>query len=125
MLVAITLGTVATVYNTSHLTPTVINYTQLRSIGEASTAQSIAVEGERFIVITNDGAELQAVVTNDALQKEIISLFAGANVPIEFRLAPPRHHDDGFKLGDSDLNAVVAGCRWMARYSKRGRQRRL
>ncbi|MEJ7618236.1 MAG: hypothetical protein WKF30_15015 [Pyrinomonadaceae bacterium] len=82
-------GAVTAFIKTNQVAPREINYTQLRAIGEASNAQSISVEGERFTVITREGAVLQAVVTNDAAQQEIVNLFVKNSLPIEFRSLRP------------------------------------
>lgn len=82
-------GTLTVLIKTNTVAPREINYTQLRAIGEASSAQSISVEGERFTVITRDGSVLQAVVTNDAAQQEIVNLFVKNGLPIEFRSLRP------------------------------------
>lgn len=66
-----------------------INYTQLRSIGEASSAQALSVEGELLTVVGRDGKQFQAIVTNEQAQQEIIELFSKNNVPIEFHSLRP------------------------------------
>lgn len=66
-----------------------INYTQLRHIGAASAATSLSIEGEVLTVTTQDDTVLQAVVTNQGAQQDIISLFAGNNIPIDFRSLQP------------------------------------
>lgn len=76
-------------YASSQAFPQQINYTQLREIGESSAAQQVYVEGERFTVVARDGRTLQAVVTNDAAQQEIVSLFVKNNLPVEFRSLRP------------------------------------
>lgn len=82
-------GAALSFYGSNHISPQEINYTQLKAIGESSSAEQIFVEGERFTVITRDGAMLQAVVTNDAAQQEIVNLFVKNNLPVEFRSLRP------------------------------------
>ena len=66
-----------------------INYSQLRAIGEAAAAATLSIEGEVLTVTSRDGVVSQAVVTNEAAQQEIVSLFSKNNVPVEFRSLRP------------------------------------
>lgn len=88
-LLLIALGAFEVFYQNRQTSVREINYTQLRAIGEEATAQSLYVEGELLTVTNKTGARLQAIVTNEAAQQEIINLFAQHNVPIEFRSLRP------------------------------------
>ena len=66
-----------------------INYTQLRTLGETNGAASLKIDGEQLTVTGRDGSILQAVVTNEAAQQEIIAVFAKSNVPVEFSSLQP------------------------------------
>lgn len=62
-----------------------INYTQLHALGSDSVASYVSVEGESLTVTTKDGRILQAFVTSEAAQQEIVETFRKDNIPIEFR----------------------------------------
>ena len=66
-----------------------INYTQLRALGDAGVATSLAVEGEVLMVTEKDGSIAQAIVTNEAAQQEVISTFTKNSIPVEFRSLKP------------------------------------
>ena len=66
-----------------------INYTQLRALGQSSAAEKLNINGELLTVIGRDGLISQAVVTNEAAQKEIVDVFIKSNVPVEFNSLQP------------------------------------
>ncbi|HVF50496.1 MAG TPA: ATP-dependent zinc metalloprotease FtsH [Pyrinomonadaceae bacterium] len=66
-----------------------INYTQLHTLGEASDALSLNVEGELLTVRQKDGSLSQTVVTNEAAQQEIVRTFTRNSVPVEFQSQRP------------------------------------
>jgi cell division protease FtsH len=66
-----------------------INSTQLRAIGESSTAGSLSVDDELLTVTARDGSVSQAIVTNAATQNEIVSTFQKNNIPVEFHSMKP------------------------------------
>src|SRR3954451_16484013 len=59
-----------------------INATQLRQIGEAGQSTLLSVDGELLTVTLQDGTQSQAVVTNQAAQHDLITLFDKANVQV-------------------------------------------
>jgi cell division protease FtsH len=61
-----------------------INYTELRAMGEASTASALSIDGELLTVTGRDGSLSQAVVPNSAAQQEIADVFAKNNVPVDY-----------------------------------------
>ena len=61
-----------------------INYTELRALGEASTATALRIDGELLSVTQRDGSISQAVVPNSAAQQEIADVFAKNNVPVDY-----------------------------------------
>ncbi len=66
-----------------------IDYTRLRAPDEIAAAASLSVDGELLTVTQKNGVLLQAVVTNEAAQQEIVSAFAKNNIPVKFRSLRP------------------------------------
>jgi len=62
-----------------------INYSQLFETAANSRAVSLSIEGELMTVQQVDGTLLQAIVTSDAAQQNVIEAFRKANVPVGFR----------------------------------------
>jgi cell division protease FtsH len=66
-----------------------INYSQLYSFAEAGTAVALQIEGETLTVTKADGSLVQATVTGETAQHEVVQLFRKNNVPVEFRPLQP------------------------------------
>jgi len=66
-----------------------INYSQLYTLGEAGGATSLLVEGETLTVTRADGSIVEATVTGEAAQHELVQIFRQKNVPVEFRPVQP------------------------------------
>ena len=66
-----------------------INYTELRALGEASTATALSIDGELLTVTQRDGSISQAVVPNTEAQQEIADVFAKNNVPVDYQSLRP------------------------------------
>jgi len=66
-----------------------INYSQLYTLASASGVASLTVEGETITVTRQDGSLVEAVVTGEAAQHEIVEMFRKNNVPVEFRALQP------------------------------------
>ena len=66
-----------------------INYSQLYSLAEASGAVALSVEGETLTVTKADGSLVEATVTGEATQHEVVQLFRKNNVPVEFKPLQP------------------------------------
>jgi len=66
-----------------------INYSQLYSLAGATGAASLTVEGETITIRRQDGSMVEAVVTGETAQHEIVELFRKNNVPVEFRALQP------------------------------------
>jgi cell division protease FtsH len=62
-----------------------INYSQLYSLAEAGGAAALQIEGETMTVTRADGSLVEATVTGQSPQNDVIQLFRKNNVPIEFR----------------------------------------
>ena len=82
---------VASIIEYQHHQPPIqkINYSQLYSLGGTAGAISLTVEGETLTVRKQDGTLVEAVVTGEAAQHEIVELFRKSNVPVEFRALQP------------------------------------
>ncbi|HKV36299.1 MAG TPA: ATP-dependent zinc metalloprotease FtsH [Pyrinomonadaceae bacterium] len=62
-----------------------INYSQIYSLAEAGGATGLQIEGETMTVTRQDGSIVQATVTGEAPQNDVVQLFRKHNVPVEFR----------------------------------------
>jgi cell division protease FtsH len=67
--------------------PTVakINYSQLYSVAETKAGAALTVQGDSVTVKKTDGSIVEATVTSQAAQHDVIEAFRKNNVPIEFR----------------------------------------
>jgi cell division protease FtsH len=66
-----------------------INYSQLYNVAQTSRGVALVIEGETLTVRTSDGSLVEATVTGQAAQQEVIELFRKNNAPIEFRPVQP------------------------------------
>ena len=66
-----------------------INYSQIYNVAQTSSGVALVIEGEELTVRKVDGSLVQATVTGQAAQQEVIELFRKNNVPIEFRPVQP------------------------------------
>jgi cell division protease FtsH len=66
-----------------------INYSQLYNVAQTSGCLALVIEGEELTVRKANGALVEATVTGQAAQQEVIELFRKNNVPIEFRPVQP------------------------------------
>jgi len=66
-----------------------INYSQLYNVAQTSRGVGLVIEGETLTVRTSDGSLVEATVTGQAAQQEVIELFRKNNAPIEFRPVQP------------------------------------
>lgn len=66
-----------------------INYSQLYNVAQTSGGLALVIEGETLTVRQTDGSLVEATVTGQAAQHEVIELFRKAKVPIEFRPVQP------------------------------------
>jgi cell division protease FtsH len=66
-----------------------INYSQLYGFAEAGAAVALQIEGETLTVTKADGSLVQATVTGETAQHEVVQLFRKNNVPVEFRPLQP------------------------------------
>jgi len=74
-----------------HYQPVVekINYSQLYQLAETNAGASLTVEGETLTVKRQDGSIVEATVTGEAAQHEVVELFRKHSVPVEFRPLQP------------------------------------
>jgi cell division protease FtsH len=66
-----------------------INYSQLYNVAQTTGGVALVIEGETLTVRKVDGSVVEATVTGQAAQQEVIELFRKSNVPIEFRPVQP------------------------------------
>jgi len=66
-----------------------INYSQLYAFAEAGSATALQVEGETMTVTKADGSLVEATVTGETAQHEVVQLFRKNNVPVEYRPLQP------------------------------------
>src|SRR5687768_12140288 len=66
-----------------------INYSQLYGFAEVGGAIALHVEGETLTVTKADGSLVEATVTGETAQHEVVQLFRKNNVPVEFRPLQP------------------------------------
>ncbi len=90
-IISITLTVAATVVNYQRQLPPVakINYSQIYGIAEVGGAAALQVEGATMTVTKTDGTLVEATVTGETAQHEIVQLFRKNNVPVEFRPVQP------------------------------------
>ena len=98
-IITISLCIAATIVKYQRQQPPVqkINYSQLYGFAEAGTAVALQVAGETLTVTKADGSLVEATVTGETAQHEVVQLFRKNNVPVEFR-----------PLGPSMLSSVVS-----------------
>ncbi|HZN09746.1 MAG TPA: ATP-dependent zinc metalloprotease FtsH, partial [Pyrinomonadaceae bacterium] len=66
-----------------------INYSQLYSFAAAGNVIALQVEGEILTLTKNDGSRVEAIVTGEGPQNDVVQLFRKNNVPVEFRPLQP------------------------------------
>jgi len=66
-----------------------INYSQLYTFAETGGAVALQVDGETLTLTKADGTLVEATVTGESPQNEVVQLFRKNNVPVEFRPLQP------------------------------------
>ncbi|HEY3580321.1 MAG TPA: ATP-dependent zinc metalloprotease FtsH [Pyrinomonadaceae bacterium] len=66
-----------------------INYSQLYSLAETGGATALTIEGETVTVTRPDGSIVEATVTGETTQHDIVQLFSQHHVPVEFQPVQP------------------------------------
>src|SRR6266404_488585 len=67
----------------------VVNSTELRQMADCSQANLLKIDGELLTASLKDGTQVQAVVTNQVAQNELIALFDKSSVPVEYTSLRP------------------------------------
>lgn len=90
-LVLLTLAVIASVVVYTRYQPVTekINYSQLYSLASITGVASLTVEGDTMTVKKQDGSLVEAIVTGETAQHEIVEAFRKNNVPVEFRALQP------------------------------------
>jgi cell division protease FtsH len=67
-----------------------INYSQLYSLAEAGGGVALLqIEGETVTLTKSDGSLVEATVTGEATQHDVVQMFRKHNVPVEFKPVQP------------------------------------
>jgi cell division protease FtsH len=66
-----------------------INYSELYTVAKISSGVALIVEGETLTVRKADGTAVEATVTGESAQHEVVELFRKNNLPVEFRPVQP------------------------------------
>ncbi|HKU76349.1 MAG TPA: ATP-dependent zinc metalloprotease FtsH [Pyrinomonadaceae bacterium] len=120
-LALIVAGTIA-IYQAQLSSVQKINYSQLYNLAQTGGAASLAVEGETLTVTKADGTLVEATVTGETTQAEVVQLFRKNNVPIEFRPLQPGLLSDVLSWGLPILMLGVVGfASWKLYSSMSGR----
>lgn len=120
-LALIVAGTIA-IYQTQLSSVQKINYSQLYNLAQTGGAVALAVEGETLTVTKADGTLVEATVTGETTQAEVVQLFRKNNVPIEFRPLQPGLLSDVLSWGLPILMLGVVGfASWKLYSSMSGR----
>jgi cell division protease FtsH len=77
------------IYQWQQLPIQTINYSQLYTLAETGGATALSVEGETLTVTKADGSLVEATVTGESTQHDVVQLFRKNNVPVEFRPIQP------------------------------------
>ena len=90
-IITICLTITATFVNYQRQLPPVqkINYSQIYGLAEVGGAVALQVEGATLTVTKADGSLVEATVTGEAAQHEVVQLFRKNNVPVEYRPVQP------------------------------------
>lgn len=65
------------------------NYSELYNLAAAGNIVALQVEGETLTLTRNDGSRVDAIVTGEGPQNDVVQLFRKNNVPVEFRPLQP------------------------------------
>jgi cell division protease FtsH len=99
-----------------------INYSQLYGFAEAGGAVALQVSGETLTVTRADGSLVEATVTGEATQHEVVQLFRKNNVPVEFKPIEPGLLASFISWGLPFLTlALIAFAGWRIYASMSGR----
>ena len=67
-----------------------INYSQLYSLAEAGSGVALLqIQGESVTLTKADGSLVEATVTGEATQHDVVLMFRKHNVPVEFKPVQP------------------------------------
>ncbi len=67
----------------------VVNSTELRQMADSSQANLLKIDGELLTASLKDGTQVQAVVTNQVAQSELIAVYDKSSVPVEYTSLRP------------------------------------
>jgi cell division protease FtsH len=112
----------AVIYQRQSVVSQKINYSELYSLAESTTALLVTIEGDVLTVQAKDGSLLQATVTSEIARQGVVELFRKNNVPIEFSSLRPGALATVFNWSIPLLTfALVGFVGWRAYCSMSGR----
>jgi len=99
-----------------------INYSQLYSMAEAGGVAGLQIEGETMTVTRADGSLVQATVTGEGPQNDVVQLFRKNNVAVEFKPLRPGLLESVLNWGLPFLTlGLIAVAAWRIYASLSGR----
>ena len=87
--ICLTIATAVVTYQRQQPPVQTINYSQIYSLAEAGGVAALQVEGSTLTVTKVDGSLVEATVTGETAQHEVVQLFRKNNVPVEYRPVQP------------------------------------
>jgi cell division protease FtsH len=89
VIISFTVTVTVVLYQRSQPVVQKINYSELYKVAQTSAGLSLIVEGETLTVQKADGTVVEATVTGESAQHEVVDLFRKNNMPVEFRPVQP------------------------------------
>src|SRR3990172_2956285 len=85
LLASLALATYLFVRQRNRITVQKINYSELYRVAEGGSAASLSVQGDMATVKNHDGTLMEALITSQPAQLEIVNLFRKSNITVEFK----------------------------------------
>jgi cell division protease FtsH len=121
-LLVLTATIAAVIYQRPSVASQKINYSQLYSLAESTTAALVTIEGDVLTVQAKDGSLQQATVTSEIARQGVVDLFRKNNIPIEFQTLRPSALATVFNWSVPLLTFALLGfIGWRAYCSMSGR----
>jgi cell division protease FtsH len=89
VIISFTVTATVVLYQRSQPVVQKINYSELYKVAQISTGVALIVEGETLTVRKSDGTAVEATVTGESAQHEVVEMFRKNNLPVEFRPVQP------------------------------------
>ncbi|HKZ80728.1 MAG TPA: ATP-dependent zinc metalloprotease FtsH [Pyrinomonadaceae bacterium] len=85
LLASLAVATYLFVRQRNRITVQKINYSELYRVAEGGSAASLSVQGDMATVKNHDGTLMEALITSQPAQLEIVNLFRKSNITVEFK----------------------------------------